>query len=470
MRPLEVTLLVVLGFEILRMILGRPFLLKSIPVVPALAVALSVLQISVEGYRWQMVPAYVLAILFFTTGMRRSSVTQKHGWRRWVPVGLALLALVLAVGLPALLPVPQLDDPGGAFSVGTATLHLVDESRQDPYAPEPGQARELMLQIWYPAEPGTGEGQAPWMESADLVAPAIADWLSLPPFFLDHLTLAVSSAELNAALPTGTDRYPVILFSHGYGGFRAQNSNQAIELASHGYIVAAVEHTYGAVVTVFPDGRVAYHNPDTLPEGLSDADNLRAARLLGDQWAEDLRFALDRLEQLDRGTQVSRFAGRLDLERVAAMGHSTGGGAAIEFCHRDARCTAVLGMDPYMKPVAESTLEDGLAKPGLYLFSESWASGRDLDAFDRFYAASSGMAWRGSIAGTAHYDFSDLPLLSPLAPAIGLKGPIPGSTVVEIINTLSLAFFDQTLLARPSGILQGEGNPFTELQLERNFQ
>jgi hypothetical protein len=470
MRPLELSLLIFLGLDILRMIWGRRFLFKSIPVLPAIAVMLSVLQIFVGGYRWQMVPAYVLAILLFAFGMLRPPLHQKTGLRRWVPVGLALLALGLAAALPALLPVPRLDDPGGPFGVGTTTLYLVDGNRQDPYAPETGQARELMLQIWYPADPGTGKGQAPWMESAELVAPAIAEWLNLPSFFLDHLALAVSPAELEAALPAGTDRYPVILFSHGYGGFRAQNSNQAIELASRGYIVAAVEHTYGSVVTVFPDGRIARHNPDTLPEGLSEPDSLKASRLLGDQWAEDLRFTLDTLEQLDRGMNGSRFAGRLDLQRIAAMGHSTGGGAAIEFCRRDVRCKAVFGMDPYMKPAAETTLDNGLAKPGLYLFSESWSSSRDMQAFDRFYYSSSGEAARGTIAGTAHYDFSDLPLLSPLAPAIGLKGPIPGPRVVEIINTLSLAFFDQVLLARPSEILQGTADPFPELDLEANLQ
>jgi hypothetical protein len=51
----------------------------------------------------------------------------------------------------------------------------------------------------------------------------------------------------------------VLLFSYGWGGFRAQNTHQVKELASHGYIFAALAHTYDAAAAVFPDGRVALH-------------------------------------------------------------------------------------------------------------------------------------------------------------------------------------------------------------------
>ena len=47
-------------------------------------------------------------------------------------------------------------------------------------------------------------------------------------------------------------------FSHGWNGFAAQNSAQMVELASHGYVVAALQHTYGAMVTVFPDAGYKY--------------------------------------------------------------------------------------------------------------------------------------------------------------------------------------------------------------------
>jgi hypothetical protein len=61
-----------------------------------------------------------------------------------------------------------------------------------------------------------------------------------------------------------------------------------------------------------------------------------------------------------------------------------------------------------------------------------------------------------TIAGTGHYDYSDLPLLSPLTRLFGAKGPINGRLVARIVNEYTLAFFDTYLRERPSALLEGE--------------
>jgi hypothetical protein len=320
---------------------------------------------------------------------------------------------------------------------------LVDPKRIDPYAPDSSSQRELMVQLWYPAEPSSSDMNAPWMGSAHIVAPEIAAWLALPRFFLNHLRYAESKALLNAEPLEAATPFPVLLFSHGYGGFRAQNTIQAQELASQGFVVIAVDHTYGTVVTVFPDGRVAPHNPETLPDGLSEADSLIATRALGEQWAQDLQYVLDLIVGLKPNDLHALLGGLIDTEKVGAYGHSTGGGAAIEFCARDERCDAVLTMDAYMKPVSAMTLEEGLSETSFHIFSEEWPKDENTARFTTFSEASSGINESVFVQGTAHYDFSDLPLLTPLAHSIGLKGPLNGERVIEIVNTLSISFFTQ---------------------------
>ncbi|MBL7162268.1 MAG: hypothetical protein ISS57_06655 [Anaerolineales bacterium] len=211
------------------------------------------------------------------------------------------------------------------------------------------------------------------MENAEVMGPAIADYLVLPSFSLDHLTYAESHAYKNAPLAGSQDTYPLLLFSHGWNGFRAQNSFQVEELASHGYVVVAPDHTYGAVTTVFSDGRVAGNNPQALPfgAGLPINEFRPIAKKLVRQWAEDLGFILDRLSQDYSGIQLGLLSGRLDLENVGVLGHSTGGGAAIEFCAQDSRCAAVFGMDPYMTPVSEDVLTKGISQPLLAMFSQA---------------------------------------------------------------------------------------------------
>ena len=379
--------------------------------------------------------------------------------QRYAGAAAILSAAVISISLPVLLPVPRLQQPSGRFAIGTKTIHLIDTDRADPYAPDPTKPRELMVQLWYPADPGSVDENAPWMGSADIVAPKIADWLNLPSFFLNHLRLAESNALMDAEPLIANEPYPILLFSHGYGGFRAQNTNQAQELASHGFIVVGVEHTYGAVVTVFPDGRVADHNPETIPDGLSEQGSLNATRALGQQWSQDLKFVLDSLLSVNRGAPSELSPTLFDGERVAAFGHSTGGGAAIEFCAQDTRCDAVLTMDAFMKPVSAHTLEGGLDVPAVHMFSEAWPGEENTARFRELLHSSNRRPTSISIQGTAHYDFSDLPLLTPLAHAIGLKGPLNGERVIEIINSISVEFFQQAFDANGASDL--------ELALER---
>jgi hypothetical protein len=302
------------------------------------------------------------------------------------------------------------------------------------------------------------------MDSAETVAPEIAGWIELPSFFLDHLHLARSKALLDAEPLDTAAPYPTLLFSHGYGGFRVQNTNQAQELASHGYVVIGVEHTYGAVATVFPDGRIALHNPDTLPDGLSEPESLVATRALGEQWVQDLQFVLDSSTDSNDAQLPTLLSGIIDPNRIGVFGHSTGGGAAIEFCAVDPRCDAVLTMDAYMKPVSEQTLIGGISKPALHLFSEEWPSEENTYRFSAFFTASGGLKESFSIQGTAHYDFSDLPLLTPLAHAIGLKGPLSGERVTQITNAFSLSFFEQLAETNEDNIFSFSPDRFPEVK------
>ena len=72
------------------------------------------------------------------------------------------------------------------------------------------------------------------------------------------------------------------------------------------------------------------------------------------------------------------------------------------------------------------------------------------------------MSYVFTIAGTGHYDYSDLPLLSPITRLVGAKGPINGRLVARIINEYTLAFFDTYLRERPSALLNGE-SPYREV-------
>lgn len=473
MRPLEIVITVLLLVFFAVPLLPPARRSRWLEGLPLLAAGLTILHLIIEGYRWQMLPLYLLvaiSMLLAAFRLARSRPQPPPAWRRVSAALLGLALVALAAALPVLFPIPQLPAPSGPYSVGVQTMQFTDNARQEIYGPEPGGPRRLMVKIWYPAQVRSGNEPAPWIENSPQVGEAISGWLDLPAFTLDHLQYARTHAYAQAELDKQGAPYPLLLFSHGWGGFRAQNTYQMEELASHGYIVAAVQHTYGAVMTIFPDGSVAAHDPQTLPQALPPAEFKAAANRLAKQWQADLGFVLDTLAafntSLDPDPQASMFYDSLDLERVGLLGHSTGGGAAIEFCSQDTRCRALLTMDAYLLPVSEPVFEAGLSQPSLFIFSEYWPSPENEIRFQRLFNQAQGPALDLTLLGGDHYDFSDLPLLSPLAATLGLKGPVDGQQALKSVRDLSVQFFNAYLRGEQAPLLAAPETYFEMIRLE----
>ncbi len=462
MRPLE-ALIPVLLTGYLAWPHPRPMLARLLP---AFALVATLIHFAIEGYRWQMIPLYMLAPLLAISSLTK--ITSATDWKSLASY-LTLILVALSTALPILLPIPKIPTPGGPFQVGTSIYELNDTSRRELYSGK-DESRRFMIQAWYPAEIKLTDERAPWMANAEIYAPAIATYINLPSFFLDHLALVNIPAYTNAQPAVSTQGgFPVILFSHGWNGFNAQNAGQALELASHGYVVVGVQHTYGAVLTVFPNGTIAPNNPNALPEDANDPNYEVVARKLVDQWAGDMSFVLDQLSDWDKEAE-NPFFQKLDLERVGVYGHSTGGGAAIQFCGIDPRCKAVLGMDPFMRPVSAEVIESGIPQPSFFMFSQSWASlaeSKNNQLFNQFYPEVSNSKGAIFIEGTKHYDFSDLPLLSPIAPQLGLKGPLSGELVTTIVDSYLLEFFEMELYNKPSALFDGDFSAFQEVKIRK---
>lgn len=125
---------------------------------------------------------------------------------------------------------------------------------------------------------------------------------------------------------------------------RTQNTAWAEELASHGYLVAALDHPYDSAAVVLTDGRTIRSR--TASTGDRDKDTALSAGWTAVR-AADLRFVLTQLDRLGRGEIADPLTGRLDTGRVAVAGHSMGGAAALQAARRDRRFDAVMDLDGY---------------------------------------------------------------------------------------------------------------------------
>ena len=117
-------------------------------------------------------------------------------------------------------------------------------------------------------------------------------------------------------------------------------------------------------------------------------------------------------------------------------------------------------MDPFLRPVSYEVIDAGVTQSSFFMFSQRWVDdveSRNNELFSRFQPNSGNPFGAISIEGTAHYDFTDLPLLSPLASKLGLKGSINGKRVTLIVNDYLLSFFDATLKGIQSSLFENPG-------------
>jgi predicted dienelactone hydrolase len=471
MRPLE-TLVLLLNLVAL-LVICLPFLrqFRWLRFLPAVVVGLTLIHLVLEQYRWQMVLSYVMtaALFLLTLPNLRQGITLSLTGRRAVLVSVfGLFVWLIAAALSIILPVPRLPAPPGPYEIGSVIYDWTDTTRAETYTSDPNDKRELVVQIWYPAQPDANARTIPYLDNFDTAIPAFANFLSLPPFTLDHLRLVNTHSYKNAPVQSDGAPYPIVIYSHGYLGYRTASSHQMEALASSGYIAVAIDHPYAAAFTVFPDGRVVLNDPAILPDpDRPQPGDQEMRERLSATVAADERFVIDQLQGLNEGKFDSRFAGKLDLQRIGLTGVSLGGGAMVWTCHVDARCKAGLVQDGWYEPLPESIVAEPLHQPFMFLQSETqmWKSD-NLARLDKIYSSANAPAYHLKFAGVLHADFGDYPLLTPLTGLLYERGMLNGERTLQVLDAYILAFFNKHLKNQPSPLLDGPSLEYPEVHFK----
>jgi predicted dienelactone hydrolase len=370
--------------------------------------------------------------------------------RLWFVI-VTLMVLLTAAGLPLSVSAQEgdwLPSPTGPYQIGMALYHWVDEARDETFTDDPNDKRELVVQVWYPAEvpaeavPVTyfpyGEKEAPYFESVmgsdtGLELAQVGEELSQTP------THSYLDAPISAAQPS----YPVLIYSHGLPGMPVYATAQIEELASHGYVVAAINHTYFAAWTMFPEGRVV----------------TPAAGMSIDVGVQDQIFVLDQLALLNDPAANDRFSGRLDLDHVGTFGLSWGSWVATQACLDDPRFKAMLAQ------VTHGNLRSFFRK-GLDLPIMSMDPGSD--PYGRAYLEWGGPVYKLVVKKMVGFGFADY-LLWPgfwdQMPS-NERGKVEPARAAQIVNAYTLAFFDQYLKGIEQPLLAGPSADYPEVNIQ----
>lgn len=322
---------------------------------------------------------------------------------------------VVTIALPA---------PTGPYSVGVTEMPLIDPDRTDPW--EPGRRRELMVQIWYPAGDADTAPTAAWMPpGGQLAQEGYLTELGVPQ---GSWALAPSHSRRDEPARTGSGRFPILLNSPGMDDTTGWSTAQVEDLASHGYVVVAINHTHEAFAVQFPDGRVEHTAVplDSPQEVLRD--------LLLPTRVADARFVLDQLaaatdQSADAGRLPAHLAEDLDLSKVGMFGHSLGGSTTAQTMHDDPRIRAGVDLDG---PVLGSVAADGLDRPLLMLASGTspWFA---RPGWEPYWRSNSGVKLPLRVSGTEHMSFSDQQTILPQLVAAGL---LPADVTAQTVGTI----------------------------------
>jgi dienelactone hydrolase len=357
-----------------------------------------------------------------------------------------LLPLMLggcATLAPKLIPFDDLPAPSGDYGVGTQVFYWTDSNRLEWFTAAPDDVRRLVVQAWYPinAEAGGSHDRTefyPYVDHpAQRLAP-LAKQMGLPQFLMAHIQHVATNSLLDAAPAVSLGPLPLILFSHGLGGMRAQNTVQAEELASLGYMVVAVDHPYDAYLTLFADGSMADYRSGA--EGQLTVDEFWALRTpqLATRTA-DMRYLLDHIASLQAGGD--NFWRLADLGRVGIFGHSYGGATSVMVAATDSRIKAILALDGWMLPIPQDKIDAGLGVPFLYIGRRAWDDPLNYKKLDQLLA-SSPAATEHLLDNTKHMDFSDTPQFSTVAKTFGISGKMPRQEIRQLLNTELVTFFN----------------------------
>lgn len=368
------------------------------------------------NFRWFMfflillVQTLIGILYFIKKPESQSDFTKKHvlllGFYRCI---LFVFALIPSLLFPEFKDIEQT----GSYAVASESYTLTDNNRIELYSNEE-KNRRITIQFWYP----------------DVVSE--------------------------------NNKYPLVVFSHGAFGFRGSNYSTFMELASNGYVVCSIDHTFQSFFSKQADGNVVIVNNEFINDAIAVQNgdySEEKTYALTHEWLKlrtgDINFVLETILEKNKNAHSEYVYSIIDTNKIGLSGHSLGGASAakmgrirddidavvvidgtmfgeeINFTHGK----AVLTREPYIVPILniynEEHYNEALLNSSNY--ANMVASKNAVDSHDIVLKKS------------GHLNFTDLPLFSPfLAKMLG-TGSIDRVYSIEIMNSVVLDYFNYYL-------------------------
>lgn len=374
-----------------------------------------------------------------------------------------------SLALGALSRAAELPPPTGPYPVGRTVINFKDENRPEIWTDAPDDHREIVAVLWYPAEAGTNAAPASYVATR---AEKLPQRLALER--LRGKTTKIYSL-VDPPVEKSAPPFPVLLFSPGAGTPPTTYACIAEDLASHGFVVAGLDHLYEGSGQAMIDGRLIEPSAEASRPKTDAADAEKQEdefyRKRVEVRAADMGSLIHALHVMNGEKSKGKFRGRLDLNKIGAFGHSIGGVAAAEACMVNDEIKAGINIDGHIRSIAfvMAGRTAGPRQPFMVLGKPfRRLTDEEVERFkmtrekaDSLIAEQTqklrdslkplpGGSYLVNIAGPVHTDFSDEPYLSARAKPEDVHRR---ELATRGMRLYVRAFFEKTLLEKDSPLL-----------------
>tara|TARA_Y100000590_G_scaffold433704_1_gene551050 strand:+ start:723 stop:1865 length:1143 start_codon:yes stop_codon:yes gene_type:complete len=350
---------------------------------------------------------------------------------------LYLAIILMFTSCSLILNFQNLPEPEGQYIVGTDIFDWEDTYRDEWFTKDKIDTRKIVVQIWYPASEKS-DSLYPYMDYPNIRINSISKRINQPKGFVKPVE-KIKGNSYYKAKPIN-NKFPLVIFSHGLGGYKTQNSIAIEMLVSQGYIVIAPDHTYDANITIFNDGTIIDYQSD-LPNNATPEEfwNVRLPQI--NTRASDLSFLIDKLQTMKNYNIYNS----IDFNHIGVFGHSFGGATSVVTSWNDTRISACLNLDGWFVPIVDDIINTGIKIPFCYIGQESWGESTiNYDKLDTFYSNCNNDAYILKIKGTKHFDYADMPHFSTIGRMITSGKEVDQDFAIRV-SDLIVGFFDEYL-------------------------
>ena len=346
--------------------------------------------------------------------------------------------------------------PTGKYTVGTTTFTAKEERDE---VLKPGTKRRISARVYYPVMKETVNGLEKIQYMSRDMFKGIKDAFKLPLDYDKETAAGNNVSECYKDAPRiGGEKFPLIIFNHGYQSFREGNSFLCIELASRGYVVMTVGHPLEGICTEYDDAAPVFCDKNLLKvankpmipniialnklckmkstdEELTKAIDKYQERFGGflikrlPEWEKDIYIALNHIKQ--------NFSDLIDFNKgIGLTGHSFGGAVAYYLCMKDSQFKCGVNIDGMLFGEYNDEIMD---KP---FFMIACDEHEVLAA--RVCCMHSAPAYKAVFRDMKHIGFSDMKHAIPNVMS-GMAGKLDADIMHENLCNCHLAFFNAHL-------------------------